>query len=722
MKNSYFETEVRDDVLVIWLDQQESKVNKISPEMIGLFEPLLDELDRNQQVRAAVLISRKKDFIAGADIEAFANVHKIGDWKPIGERGHAILFRIQASRKPIVAAIHGACMGAGAEIALACSARVAADEGTVIALPEVKLGLLPGGGGTQRLPKLVGIQRALEMMLNGKNIYAYPAKKMGLVDRLATRPALLDAALCLAGEAADQPLQRKDPRPWIARILEGTGKTRDIIYKKAERLIDQQTKGNYPAPYEIIECVRAGSERGSQAGFVEEVTRFEKLILTPESRQLRNVFFAMTDKKKNPLKDSSKTVKRVGILGAGFMGAGIAEVTVAKDIGVVLKDIKHDNITKAKQTIWQSLKTKLDRRAISSWEADQQMSRLIGQFDYAGFNHVDLVIEAVFEEIGLKQKVLAECEQHLRDDAIYASNTSALPISEIAQVATRPERVIGMHYFSPVPKMPLLEIVATDKTADWVIGTCYELGLQQGKTVIVVKDGPGFYTTRILAPMMAEALNLLHEGVDIVYVDRLLAKFGFPVGPFTLMDEVGIDVGAHIMTGHLMQFFSKTRPDMLQTNGLVQMYNDGFQGRKNRRGFYQYDESGKKISGKANHFAYNYFRDGASQNSEPTDQEIVQRISWSLIAEAARCLEEQILSCPLDGDVGAVFGLGFPPHLGGPFRYMDALGPKACVELLSQMSQQHGNRFAPPAILQRMTAENETFYNRPSLTGMRATE
>lgn len=710
MKNNYFETEVRDDVLIIWLDQQDSKVNKISPEMIGLFEPLMDELDRDGQVRAAVLISRKKDFIAGADIEAFANVRQPGDWKPIGEKGHAILFRIQASRKPIVAAIHGACMGAGTEISLACAARIAADEGTVIALPEVKLGLLPGGGGTQRLPKLVGIQKALEMMLNGKNIYAYPAKKMGLVDRLATRPALLDAAICLAREVADKPLQRKDYRPLIARLLEGTSKTRDIIYKKAKRLVDQQTKGNYPAPYEIIECVRAGSEKGTSIGYAEEIARFEKLILTPESKQLRNVFFAMTDKKKNPLKDLAKPVRRIAVLGAGFMGAGIAEVTVGKEVNVVLKDIKAENIAKAKQSIWQSLKSRLDRRAISPWEADQQINRLIGQFDYAHFNHVDVVIEAVFEEIGLKQKVLAECEQHLRADAIYASNTSALPISDIAQASRRPEQVIGMHYFSPVPKMPLLEIVATDKTADWVIATCYELGVQQGKTVIVVKDGPGFYTTRILAPMMAEALNLLHQGADIVYVDRLMTKFGFPVGPFTLMDEVGIDVGAHIMTGHLMQFFSRTRPDMLQTDGLVQMFKDGFQGRKNRRGFYQYDESGKKISGKANHFAYNYFRSSTTGTPEPSDQEIVQRVSWSLIAEAARCLEEQILSCALDGDVGAVFGLGFPPHLGGPFRYMDSQGLRSCVELLGRMSQQHGNRFAPPAILERMAAEDQRFY------------
>lgn len=709
MKNDFFETEIRDDVLIIWLDQTDSKVNKISPAMIGLFDPVLDELDRNQSLKAAVLISRKKDFIAGADIESFDHVKQIGDWQPIGRRGHELLFRIQASRKPVVAAIHGACMGAGTEIALACAARIAADEGTVIALPEIKLGLLPGGGGTQRLPKLVGVQKALDMMLVGKNIYPYPAKKMGLVDRLATRPALLNAAYCFAREIAERPLQRKDPRPWISRMIEGTRRTRSIIYKKAKQLVDKQSKGNFPAPYEIIECVRAGIEQGSTAGYAEEVSRFEKLILSPESKQLRNVFFAMTEKKKNPQKELVKKVDRVGILGAGFMGAGIAEVTVAKDLSVVLKDIKQENLSKAKQSIWQSLKSKLDRRAITPWEADQQINRLIGQFDYSHFNRVDLVIEAVFEEIGLKQRVLAECEAHLPERAIYASNTSALPISEIAKVSQRPAQVIGMHYFSPVPKMPLLEIVATESTADWVIATCYEVGLQQGKTVIVVKDGPGFYTTRVLAPMMAEALNLLNEGAEIVHVDRLLSQFGFPVGPFNLMDEVGIDVGAHIMSGHLMQFFNQTRQGMLQNDGLVQMFKDGFQGRKNRRGFYQYDEKGKK-SGKANHFSYAYFPARSAAAKEPTDTEIVQRISWSFIAEAARCLEERILSCPLDGDVGAVFGLGFPPHLGGPFRYMDAIGLERCVQQLEQLAQQFGPRFTPPNILVEMAAERRTFY------------
>lgn len=709
MKNKYFETEMRDGVCIIWLDQLDSKVNKIGPDMISMFEPLLEMLQSDGQIRAAVLASRKKDFIAGADIEALGGIRQPGAWPPIAAKAYAILSRIESSTKPIVAAIHGACMGAGTEIALACCARIAADDGTSIALPEVKLGLLPGAGGTQRLPRLVGVQKALDMMLTGKNIYAFPAKKMGLVDRLASRPALLDAAVHFAKELIDKPLRRTDKRSLFSKLLEGNQLTRGVIFKKATQMVDRQTKGNFPAPYEIIACVRAGIERGAAAGYTEEVNRFEKLMLSPESMQLRNVFFAMTEKKKNPLKELARPVQRIGILGAGFMGAGIAEVTIAKDLHVVLKDVKPSMLSTAKQTVWSALKSKLDRKAITAWEADQQLNRITSQLDYAHFDQLQVVIEAVFEEIELKKKVLAECEQNLSEQAIYASNTSALPISEIAKASQRPEQVIGMHYFSPVPKMPLLEIVRTGKTADWVVSTCYEIGLAQGKTVIVVNDGPGFYTTRVLTPMIGEALNLLEEGADILQVDRALSKFGFPVGPFTLIDEVGIDVGVHIMTGELMNHFETTREGMKRSSGLQRMFQAGYHGRKNRKGFYQYDTKGNKIKGRIDAGSYSFFNN--PQRRQFSDESIVQRVSWSFIGEAVRCLEEGIISNALDGDVGAVFGLGFPPQLGGPFRYIDAITPRTAVELLDGLAQQYGTRFKPPKILVDLANRQSNFYS-----------
>jgi len=709
MKNKYVKIEKRDGIAIIWMDEENSKINKIGPDMIDTFNPMMDELEKDPAVKAAVMISRKKDFIAGADIEAFANVKKEGDWQPIAKKGHEILNRIQNSKKPVVAAINGACMGAGLEIALACSARVASDNPkTVLSLPEVKLGLLPGGGGTQRLPRLVGIQKALDMMLTGKNVFAYPAKKMGLVDRISTKEALLDAALVLAKEISQKPLKREDKRSGMEKFLEGNPITRGIIFKKAKEMVDRQTKGNYPAPYEIMECVRIGMSSGEKKGYAEEVKRFEKLILTPESFQLRGIFFAMTEKKKNPLAELAKPVDTMGMVGAGFMGAGIAQVSAAKDVRVLLKDIKQETITQARKTIWGDIGKKVKRKAMPQLDADRLMNRITGQLDYNNFEKADVVIEAVFEDINLKHRVIKECEAAMRKDAIFASNTSALPITEIAKASSRPEQVIGMHYFSPVPKMPLLEIIVTDQTADWVTSTCYDLGVKQGKTVIVVKDGPGFYTTRILIPLMGEALTMLEEGADALQIDSALKKFGFPVGPVTLMDEVGIDVGYHIMTGELIQHFIATREGVKTSKGFESMYEAGYHGRKNKKGFYKYDDNGKKMR-ELDDNVYSFF--GGNSRKKFDDKEIYERIGMSMVSEAARCLQEGIIANPLDGDVGAVFGLGFPPFRGGPFRYMDALGAQETVDTFNRLAEKHGERFLPPQIIIDKAKSGEKFYS-----------
>jgi 3-hydroxyacyl-CoA dehydrogenase/enoyl-CoA hydratase/3-hydroxybutyryl-CoA epimerase len=709
MQNKYIEIEKRNGIAIIWMDEQGSKINKIGPDMIDTFNPLMDELEGDSEVTAAVLISRKKDFIAGADIEAFANVKKEGDWQPVAKKGHEILDRIQKSKKPIVAAINGACMGAGLEIALACSARIASDNPkTIMSLPEVKLGLLPGGGGTQRLPRLVGIQKALDMMLTGKNVFAYPAKKMGLVDRIATKAALLDAAIVLANQIVKKPLKREDKRSGMDKFLEGNPITRSIIFKKAKEMVDRQTKGNYPAPYEIMECVRIGMSSGEKKGYAEEVKRFEKLILTPESFQLRGIFFAMTDKKKNPQADLAKKTNTMAMVGAGFMGAGIAQVSAAKDVRVLLKDIKQETLTQARQTVWKDIGRKVKRKAMPQLDADRLMNRITGQLDYNNFEKVDVLIEAVFEDLNVKHMVMKECEEHMRHDAIFASNTSALPIGEIAKASKRPEQVIGMHYFSPVPKMPLLEIVVTDQTADWVTSTCYDLGVRQGKTVIVVKDGPGFYTTRILAPLMGEALNMLDEGADALQIDKALKKFGFPVGPITLMDEVGIDVGYHIMTGDLIQHFIATRKGVKTSDGIAKMYEAEYYGRKNKKGFYKYDDKGKKMR-ELDDKVYDFF--GGKNRKKFDDQEIYERIGMSMVSEAALCLQEGIIANPLDGDVGAVFGLGYPPFRGGPFRYMDTLGLQETVDMFNKLAKNHGDRFLPPQILIDKAKAGENFYS-----------
>jgi len=707
-KNQYAEIEKRGDIAIVWLDQQGEKVNKISPELIDVFAKLFEEIEHDPSVKAAILISRKKDFIAGADIESFQKVQKPGDFAPITRRGHEGLSKIAASKKPVVAAIHGACLGAGLEISLACHARICADEGTTLALPEVQLGLLPGGGGTQRLPRLIGIQKALDMMLTGKTIYARPAFKMGLVDRITPKSELLNGAVSLVQELIKRPLVRKRKKTIVDILLEGNPIGRNIIFSKAAEMVTKQTQGNYPAPYKIIECVKTGINEGMKAGIEAEITKFEQLVLSPESRQLINIFFAMTEMKKNPLADKVKPVKRIAMLGAGFMGAGIAEVTAVKGIPVILKDIKDEFVANGKKTIWDNLFKKVKRKAIRRTEADTIIGRVWGQTDYSGFQHADIIIEAVLEDMKVKQSVLAECEAVTKDTCIFASNTSSLPITKIAQHAKRPENVIGMHYFSPVPKMPLLEIIVTDKTADWVTATCLELGIKQGKTCIVVKDGPGFYTTRILAPYTNEALLLLDEGADALQIDRALKKFGFPVGPITLLDEVGIDVGAHIMSGELTTEFAMKREGAKISFGIKRLYDAGFKGRKNKKGFYKYDEKGKKLSGQIDPEMYNHF--GGSNRKKFDDLEIQQRMAMLMVNEAAQCLQEGILSSPRDGDIGAIFGLGFAPFTGGPFRYLDSLGAQKAVDIMNALKDKHGLRFKPAEIIVEKAKSGKKFY------------
>ncbi len=694
-------------VAVIWLDQPGEKINKVSLEFMREIDELFQQLESDPGIKAAVIASKKKDWIAGADIDMFGKVKQKGDFVQVTRNGHQSLNRLEKSKKPVVAAVNGACLGAGTEIALACQGRVVSDDkSTHFALPEVMLGLLPGGGGTQRLPRLIGIQKALDLMLTGKKIYGSKAKKMGLADKITTKESLLNAAIDFALQLSKGGFKREDKREWIEKLLESNSLTRGIVYKKAKEMVMKQTLGNYPAPLKILECVEIGMEEGMAKGLEAEAVKFEELILTDESRQLIRIFFNMTEKKKNPYAaDLIKSTNTIAMVGAGFMGAGIAEVSAMDGIHVLLKDIKEETIATAKQTIWKDLEKKLKRKTMSQPEAEEIMARVESKLDYKGFDKVDVIVEAVFEEIKLKQKIVADCEAAARPDTIFASNTSALPISHIAEKAARPENVIGMHYFSPVPKMPLLEIIKTPKTADWVTATCFELGIRQGKTCIVVNDGPGFYTTRILAPYMNECFLLIEEGCDAAMIDKAMKKWGFPVGPVTLQDEVGIDVGAHIMSGEFAEY-AKKREGARSNDAIIRMFKEGYQGKKNQRGFYKYDEKGKKQG--INEDIYKYF--GNPSRKEFATEVIQHRMGMMMLNEALYCLQENILESPTDGDVGAIFGLGFPPFTGGPFRFIDHRGADKVIAIMDDLSSKYGARFKPAQILRDYAKEGKKFY------------
>lgn len=707
MLSDYIRKEISNGVAFLYLDQKDSKVNIVSPRLIDVFETIIDDVISDNTIKAAVFISAKKDFIAGADIQSF-NAEKLGDFQPISRKGHALLSKLENSPKPFVAAIHGTAYGLGVELPLACAARIASNhKSTKLALPEVKLGLLPGGGGTQRLPRLIGLQASLDMMLTGKNIFARKAKRIGLVDELVHQSKLKIAAEKLALRLIDKPLKRKSKVSLLNMFLDYTTLGRSIVYKEARKKVMRQTLGNYPAPLEILNCVEIGLKNGPNAGYEAEVVKFEELMIGSVSKELRNLFFAMTAKKKNPWEEDVANLRTLGLLGAGFMGSGIAEVSLNKGIDITFKDIHPETIKTAKKTLWKNLTKKVQRKSLLLVEAKNAMAAVRGQLDYTDFDKIDILVEAVFENMTMKQKILAEVEQFTKEDFIFATNTSALSIEEIGKYAKNPENIIGLHYFSPVSKMPLLEIVKTEKTSDRTIATCYDLGLKQGKTNIVVNNGPGFYVNRILAPYLNEAMLILEEGGDILFIDKAMKQYGFPVGPFALMDEVGIDVGAHVMTGDLAEMFMK-REGAKMSQGLLNMNEAGYKGRKNKKGFLAYDKNGKKLRGKANNTVYQFF--GNPKKAHQTISEVQLRTSLLMVNEAVLCLQDGIIESVQDGDLGAIFGLGFRPFTGGPFRYIDHVGADTVVKELDHLRVTYGDRFKACDLLRECAEKGEKFY------------
>ena len=704
-REDFVTLEKHGDVTVMTLDAKKESMNIVSPTTMELLGEVFEELQNDDSVKAVVIISGKKDFIAGADIKAFA-IEKKGDFEPVQKRGHEMLMKLRNGKKPVVAAIHGAGVGLGTELPLACHARIASSSPkTFMGLPEVKIGLLPGGAGTQLLPRLVGLQAALDMILTGKNIYAYRAKKMGLVDDVVEPDKLKRAAIMMAERLLQKPMVRKRKKSLVNKFLENTGVGRNIVLKQAGKMAMKQSQGNYPAIPAILDCIGTGVQKGLEAGLDKEREHFEALMLTDESKALRSLFFATTENKKNPFGKTEREINTLGMIGAGFMGAGIAEVSVTKGVNVLLKDIATKTLEEAQKQIWKSLQKKVKYRALSKPQAETQMANLQPQLDYRAYDQADMVIEAVLEKMELKKVIIKEIEEHCKEDVIIASNTSSLSLTEMASAAKKPENVIGMHYFSPVPKMPLLEIVTTEHTNQEVIAACYNFGLKQGKTVIVVKDGPGFYVNRILAPYLNECLLLVNEGAAFDVVDKALIKHGFPVGPITLLDQVGLDISAHVT--EVTRPLFEPREGFKTTPAVTKMYEAGRLGRKNGQGFYSYDPKTKKRKG-PDSSAYTFFEGNGDKTISMQDMQ--NRAVLTMLNEAVMCLEEGIISNPTDGDLGAVFGIGFLPFRGGPFRYIDSWGADKVVAEMERLEAEHGARFTPRPLLKEKAQKGEKFH------------
>ena len=569
-------------------------------------------------------------------------------------------------------------------------------------MPEVNLGLLPGLGGTQRLPRLVGLQKGLELILAGKNVYAKPAKKLGIVDALIHQAGLEAAALQAARGLVDGSIKHRKRKPKLSEtVLEKTPLNR-VVYDKAGQTVQKRTRGNYPAPPKIIDCIRVGMTQGREAGFAAEAENFAELVFTPESKALRHLFFAKTAAERNPLKKEARSVNTVGILGAGLMGSGIAQVSATKGFDVLLKDQTFEYAAKGKGAIHKDVSKRVGK-GMTPFERDVALERVVPTEDYEHFDTADLTIEAVLETLELKQKVLKDVEALAPEHHIFASNTSSIPIRQIAEASARPEAVLGMHYFSPVPKMPLLEIIRTEQTADWALATAIDVGLKQGKTIIVAGDSPGFYANRILAPYMNEALVLLQEGASVEVIDEAMRDFGFPVGPLKLIDEVGIDVGAHV-TAVMAPLFAQRNIEMVQLGDEVAA--SGLKGRKGDKGFYSY-EKGKSQGVNAD--IYRFF--GGGDRKEIAKSDIQERLTLAMVNEAIFTLQEGVIDTPNSGDVGAVFGIGFPPFLGGPFFYAQEQGLANILSRLDSLRDAHGVRFEAAPKLRELVEKDESFYS-----------
>jgi len=703
MEQSAFTLQMRDDhVGVITIDVPDEKMNTLKAEFAAQIAAIIAQARKNPQLLGLVLISGKPDnFVAGADISMIDRCRNAHEAEALARQGQEVMAAIAALPFPVVAAIHGACLGGGLELALACNTRICSlDDKTRIGLPEVQLGLLPGSGGTQRLPRLIGVQKALPLILTGKNLRAKQAKKLGIVDDAVPQAILLDTAIAQVKKGKF----RRAPLPLRDRLLQGPV-ARQALFALVRRETDRKTQGNYPAAQRIIEVVRIGLEQNSQAGYAAEARAFGELAMTPESAALRSLFFASTAlKKENGTRAEPRLIQRVGVLGGGLMGGGIASVSaINAGLPVRIKDISLQGINHALQTSWALLGKKVKRRQLSPAQRQQQMARISGGTDYQGFAHRDMVIEAVFEDLALKRQMVADVEAHCQPDTIFASNTSSLPIAEIAATAQRPQNIIGLHYFSPVEKMPLVEVIPHATTSPETLASTVTLARKQGKTPIVVADKPGFYVNRILTPYINEAMRCVVEGEPIDHIDRALVKFGFPVGPVQLLDEVGIDVGSKISPG-LQQAYGERFAAPSALDAVIQ---DGRKGRKNGKGFYLYGSS-RFARKKVDPAVYSLLKRKPVKTQ--SGAQIAERCVLMMLNEAVRCLDEQVIRSPRDGDIGAVFGIGFPPFLGGPFHYIDRLGAAEIVSRLTRLEQQYGDRFAPCEALLRAAEQQTKFY------------
>ncbi len=702
-----------DGLAVVTFDLAGEKVNKFSRAVLDELEALVDRLAAEKGARALLVQSGKPDvFIAGADVKEFVTARP-EDASDFVRSVQGLFERVARLPYPTVAAIDGACLGGGTELALACDYRVMSDSRrSQIGLPEVRLGIFPAWGGTTRLPRLVGLAAALDLILTGKSLDARRARKIGLVDEAVPAAIFREWARAFAAEkaASGKPAPGRRGRvPLAEKALEATPLGRRIVFRQARHRVLEETGGHYPAPLAALDVIEEGWGRPIEAGLEAEARHIARVFGGDVQKNLLAIYFATEEvKKETGTSDSSvrpRTVTGVAVLGAGVMGGGIAQLAADKDLPARMKDIEPKALAHGFATAAALWKERVRRRRLSPREMARKTALLSGTLDYSGFARSEVTIEAVVEKLAVKRAVLKEWEAVVPREAIFASNTSTLPIREIAAEASEPSRVVGMHFFNPVHRMPLVEVIRGPKTSDTTVATIFALAKTLGKTPVVVADSPGFLVNRILAPYLSEAVRLVSEGCPVEAVDGAMTDFGMPVGPIALLDDVGLDVA--VKAGGVM---AAAFPERMIPSGEDRLVAAGRLGRKSGKGFYDY------VNGKRRRPAREAYAVLGAEPRHPaplTAEAIVARLTLLMVNEAAYCLGDGVVPHAGKLDLAMIFGTGFPPFRGGLLRYADTLGARRIAQELQALAARLGPRFRAAPLIDELSRSGGRFYAAP---------
>ena len=691
--------------LYLTMDDPGRRVNVLDEAALSDLNVALVELERLKPTGVILRSGKAGSFIAGADIQAISSITDRARVLELVRLAHGAFGRLAALACPTVAAIDGVCLGGGTELALACDSRLATEEPrTQIGLPEVLLGIFPGFGGTTRLPRLVGPSAALDLILTGRSLDARRAEKIGLVARSVPAAWLFEHAHRRLGELAKRPpARRRDawrPRSLGAWVLEATPPGRGTLLREARKRVLARTGGNYPAPLAALGVIEKSLGKPVEVGLRFEADAVSELVVSPVCKNLVRLFLLSERAKKDPVADRAiqpAPVRAMALVGAGVMGGGIAELASRAGIEVRLRDLNPEALTRALVTAHSLIaaRARKSRGPGRAREADAQMARILPTLDLTGFGRCEFAMEAVVEDLDVKRRVFGELEVRLRPDALLATNTSSLSVEALAGGLQRPERFCGFHFFNPVHRMPLVEVVRGPRTSDATLVTAVALARRLGKTPVVVKDSPGFVVNRILMPYLREAMTLLEDGYAVAEVDAAMRAFGMPMGPFEVLDEVGLDVAAKV-AGVLSRAFPGR---MDPAPGLDTLIAAGRLGKKSGLGFYRHQGKQRKPDGRVRSLLKL-----KRARSAPSPETLSERLVLAMINESARCLEEGVVADAGAVDLAMVFGAGFPPWRGGPLRYADAYGLAKAESRLRALRAERGERFAPAALIERLAA------------------